>query len=532
MTSAYAAESNRQNAQKSTGPRSPEGKERTRCNAVKHGATARLLVLPGEPSEEIDRQREAWLASRASDDPIERALVERAFEAWQQLGRTLRFQQAGIEKRMLEADLVEQQQASDAVLELGNRLFRDRNGPYQCYPNRRPGSRQPPTSGEEMPGDPDQPARLVLRLESTAAGCRWLLARWNELAEVLEAGNGWTSPDRFRAIRLLGKQPLDAMVDREVLRIFLACHVLCPPSSKSPFQDLLRELDESPGDPNPILRPVLRQLTIEPYTPKDSAEAHLLLVSLVNRAASRLLVLLEDREARERETAAGAADRQAFDPGHDGELMRRYEMGCDRAFHRALERLRLLRKDAARGRDARTSASETERVDGGNCSTELAEETSAESLVSSTLSTLERPLPETESGDPLPTPADDDIEPMMGDGQKPRNEAVAAFIGRNDSAGKPSDRVGAAPGNGQKLRNEAVAASTGRADSAGQAVASAPAVLPREPPDCPRPRSTRPPMFVGQEKASRERQVESRDAPGRECLVAADFVRHSQLDDP
>ena len=224
-----------------------------------------------------------------------------------------------------------------------------------------------------MPGDPDQPARLVLRLESTAAGCRWLLARWNELAEILEAGNCWPSPDRFRAIRLLGKQPLDATVDRDVLRIFLACHVLCP-GSKSPFQDLLREVGERPGDPDPILRPVLKQLTIEPYTPKDSAEARQVLAGVVDRAASRLRILLADREAREHETAAGGADRHAFDLGHDGELMRRYEMGCDRAFHRALEQLRLLGKDApARGRDTRTAAGETERVDGVSRTTELAE---------------------------------------------------------------------------------------------------------------------------------------------------------------
>jgi hypothetical protein len=500
MTSAYAAESNRQNAQKSTGPRSQEGKERSRSNAVKHGATARLLVLPGEQPEEFERQREAWLASRPSQDPIEQALLERAFEAWQQLGRTIRVQQARAEKRMREAELVEQQQACDVVLELGNRLLRDRHGPYQCYPNSRPNSRQPPTSSDEMPGDPEQPARLVLRLETTAAGCRWLLARWNELAEVLEAGNCWPSPDRFRAIRLLGKQPLDATVDREVLRIFLACHVLSP-GSKSPFQDLLGEVGERQGDPSPILRPVLRQLTIEPYTPKDSVEARQVLAGVVDRAASRLRILLADREAREHETAAGAADRQAFDLGHDGELMRRYEMGCDRAFHRALERLRLLRKDApARGRDTRTAASEAERDDGVSRTTELSDETGAQSLVNPMLSTVERPLPETGSGDPPPpppAPADAGVEPDMGNGQKLRNEAVAAFIDRDDLAGKTGNGAEPATGNGRILRNEAVAVSTGRADSAGQAVAYAPAVLPREPPDCPPLRNTRRAMLVG-----------------------------------
>ena len=137
------------------------------------------------------------------------------------------------------------------------------------------------------------------------------------------------------------------------------------------------------------------------------------------------------------------ADRQAFDLDHDGELMRRYEVGCDRAFHRAVGQLRLLGKDApARSRDTRATASETERVDGVSRTTKLAE-TGAQSLVSLILSTVEQPLPETGSGDPLPpppAPVHDSVEPDMGDGQKLRNEAVAAFIDRDDSAGKTGDR--------------------------------------------------------------------------------------------
>ena len=90
------------------------------------------------------------------------------------------------------------------------------------------------------------------------------------------------------------------------------------------------------------------------------------------------------------------------------------------------------------------------------------------------LSTVERPLPETGSGDPPPpppAPADDNVEPATGDGQKLRNEAVAAFIDRDDWAGKTGDHAEPATGNGQILRNEAVAAFIDRADSAGQAVA-------------------------------------------------------------
>src|SRR6266540_1873467 len=43
---------NRANAQKSTGPRSPEGKSVSRFNALKHGMDAASIVIPGEDPAE------------------------------------------------------------------------------------------------------------------------------------------------------------------------------------------------------------------------------------------------------------------------------------------------------------------------------------------------------------------------------------------------------------------------------------------------------------------------------------------------
>ena len=39
---------NRANAQKSTGPRTPEGKSKSRLNAFRHGITAQVIVMPPE----------------------------------------------------------------------------------------------------------------------------------------------------------------------------------------------------------------------------------------------------------------------------------------------------------------------------------------------------------------------------------------------------------------------------------------------------------------------------------------------------
>jgi len=46
-------EANRRNAQKSTGPNTPEGKTAVSMNALRHGLRARTVVLPGENREEF-----------------------------------------------------------------------------------------------------------------------------------------------------------------------------------------------------------------------------------------------------------------------------------------------------------------------------------------------------------------------------------------------------------------------------------------------------------------------------------------------
>ena len=52
--------------------------------------------------------------------------------------------------------------------------------------------------------------------------------RWEELRTLLEPGKFWQSHDRFKAIRLLGRQPLDADEDKWVAEVFVASHALNP----------------------------------------------------------------------------------------------------------------------------------------------------------------------------------------------------------------------------------------------------------------------------------------------------------------
>ena len=52
---------NRANAQKSTGPRSVEGKSASRFNALKHGIDAASIVIPGEDPADYDALRANYL---------------------------------------------------------------------------------------------------------------------------------------------------------------------------------------------------------------------------------------------------------------------------------------------------------------------------------------------------------------------------------------------------------------------------------------------------------------------------------------
>ena len=72
----------RANAQKSTGPRTPAGKENAKLNALKHGCRARdasdrnVMLALGEDPEEFDRLRRSLLASLGPGDVLWAKQVE------------------------------------------------------------------------------------------------------------------------------------------------------------------------------------------------------------------------------------------------------------------------------------------------------------------------------------------------------------------------------------------------------------------------------------------------------------------------
>jgi hypothetical protein len=74
---------NRLNAQKSTGPKTPEGRAAVRLNGVKYGLHAETLVLKGESESDFTALLDSYEAEHAPATPTEEALVvQLAMAAW------------------------------------------------------------------------------------------------------------------------------------------------------------------------------------------------------------------------------------------------------------------------------------------------------------------------------------------------------------------------------------------------------------------------------------------------------------------
>jgi hypothetical protein len=77
MTSFRQFDANRRNARKSTGPITEQGKQRSRCNAVRHGLTAETVIGALEDAEAYQAFEAIIIADYDAQSAVERELVLR-----------------------------------------------------------------------------------------------------------------------------------------------------------------------------------------------------------------------------------------------------------------------------------------------------------------------------------------------------------------------------------------------------------------------------------------------------------------------
>ena len=99
MISLARLEANRRNALRSTGPRTEEGKQRSRLNAVRHGLTAETVVTSLEDAEDYMAFQAAIISDYEPETAVARELVLRLASLLWRLRRA----------NAIEADLFEMQ---------------------------------------------------------------------------------------------------------------------------------------------------------------------------------------------------------------------------------------------------------------------------------------------------------------------------------------------------------------------------------------------------------------------------------------
>jgi hypothetical protein len=148
------------------------------------------------------------------------------------------------------------------------------------------------------------PWAAVVGLKRSAAGCRWLIARWEHLEQALSAGGTWYGCDRIEAIQLQG---LSAMVDdlyisESAYMTWLHC-LVAQPNPKE--RDIALVLDRR------VMPKALQDRDVEVW-PGDRAVSRAALEAIVARELPALRAREELLRVRYEEPARAAAKEKAL----------------------------------------------------------------------------------------------------------------------------------------------------------------------------------------------------------------------------
>ncbi len=328
MTPERRAEINRANALKSTGPKTAEGKAKASMNARKHGMRSKRESIFSDTSYRYEERLRKWMAHFDAQDDAQEFLVATNVSLSFDIERAGRADAANFERAVEESPAKELAE----VHETGRQLFYDPCGATAIHGVEPALAGKVTTSGNGPNGEPyTKPGELVRKLESSATGCCWMLAEWARLRKRAEK-NYWSGADRLRAVRLLGRQPIDAIDDRRVATIYIASN--CIKSFGEPaFHDLRSDLSE-PGITQfaKLVKVRWRGLS----RPLERAQCRRLLVELVDRQVGRLNAVL----ARHEEMSDVYDERAVADAGFGSDKrshqIRQHKLSCVRALYRGM----------------------------------------------------------------------------------------------------------------------------------------------------------------------------------------------------
>jgi hypothetical protein len=295
---------NRRNAQKSTGPRTQQGKERSRGNGLKHGMTGRGVVLPAGDADEVNARAEELRADLDPKSPLGRIMVRQLATLSVRMERGERQESAAIAGRVRGSG----DGFDEARLEAAAGLF------------------------QGLAGDP---INVLRKLRKSPEGCDRLLAAWRDLRAYLtrEPRPTWYWEKFEEVARLSGLTQSEARDSR----------LIAINQAMGGHFEGLTPLDGAGLD-----------------EPGRRAWARAEMLAWIDAQVAGLKAHLDslDFEAIDQERAE-AADLALFDPSRDAGLARRYESESRRGFFKALKEYRQAEAEAGERLEAEAEAEET-----------------------------------------------------------------------------------------------------------------------------------------------------------------------------
>ena len=315
---------NRRNAKRSCGPKTPEGKAKVRCNALKHGLTGQGVALPAEDQAEITRRFSSLQIQLAPSNDLSEQLVRRVAFLTVRVERCEKHETSETSKRVRHAVAEFDDERLAAVEALAAKIERE-------------------------------PATTSRRLQATPEGIDWLLGQWEILRADLhrdEIRDCWTHNHRARFEMLLGENP----VLWKIGRIF---------ALSEGVTGFFLNMDKADGE------------GLEGPARAEWAKGELtrMMDEEVGRLKEARAALDPGAIARDR---AEAVDRALFDPSPEMILARKYEAATERALYKALKELRQVEAEAAERRESTITVETDETCDPMALNLETAEDETSE----------------------------------------------------------------------------------------------------------------------------------------------------------
>ena len=324
LASLAEIEAARANGCESRGPGTAAGLARSSMNAFKHGRRSKKMARLDEDSIQFEIRHQSWLARLNPRGDVEEFLTEHIAVMACELDRAKKAHLDHLARLVEDSD----ERDVDAVHELGKKLYFDPCGLYGFAAD----NCKKHTSWNGTIGGEFDPDTLVRRLAKSAPGCLFLRDEWKALRGLLAPGKFWQSSHRLKATRLLGRQPVDALVDRDVALIFIA--------SRDPRAENERAFSELVSDVTKRglnrFRRQARAAWPELFGADESVNYRAMLIELVDRQIERWDAEFAGHEENAGEEVRRDIDRLGVDRAKEGTLVREYYLKCWRLLQRGI----------------------------------------------------------------------------------------------------------------------------------------------------------------------------------------------------